>query len=153
MLDKNLVISPDKNVTTLEDVIKDKDVFIGVSAKNILTKEMVESMSDTRIVFALANPDPEIIPPLALEAGAKIVGTGRSDYPNQINNVLVFPGLMKGVLESRAKTITYDMKLTAMNALASLVSDKDLDKEFILPSIFDQEVAKVIAKAIVSSKK
>jgi len=153
LIDKNLVISPEENIDSLEDLIKGKDVFIGVSAKNILTEEMVKSMSDTKIVFALANPDPEIIPPLAKKAGAQIIGTGRSDYPNQINNVLVFPGLMKGVLESRAKTITYNMKLTAMNALASLVSDEELSSEYILPSIFNEVVPKVIAEAIKSSKK
>ena len=153
LIDHNLIISPEENITSLGDVIKDKDVFIGVSAKNILTKEMVESMSENKVVFALANPDPEIKPSLAIEAGVKIIGTGRSDYPNQINNVLVFPGLMKGVLESRAKTITYDMKITAMNALASLVSDDELSSEFILPSIFNQEVPEVIAKAIKSQKK
>ena len=152
LIDSNLVISPEANIKSLGELVKDKDVFIGVSAKDILTKEMVESMSENRIVFALANPDPEIKPNLAIEAGVKIIGTGRSDYPNQINNVLVFPGLMKGVLESRAKTITYDMKLTAMNALASLVSDEELDKDFILPSIFNQEVPKVIAEAIISKK-
>ncbi|MCK4552433.1 MAG: NADP-dependent malic enzyme [Tenericutes bacterium] len=153
MLNDELIISPDIEIDTLGKLVEDKDVFIGVSAKNILSKSMVKSMSDTRIVFALANPDPEINPVLAKEAGAKIIGTGRSDYPNQINNVLVFPGLMKGVLESRAKSITYDMKYTAMNALSSMVLDNELSENYILPSIFNEKVVGVIAKAIIKSTK
>lgn len=153
MIQNNLIDSPDKNIQNLAELIKGKDVFIGVSAKNILTKEMVESMSDTRIVFALANPDPEIIPSLAKEAKATIIGTGRSDFPNQINNVLIFPGLMKGVVESRAKTITYEMKLTAMNAIADMVSDEQLSDTCILPSIFDKNVVTTVANAIKNVKK
>ena len=153
MLEDKLLSLPKNNESTLEEIIKDKDIFIGVSTKNILTKKMVESMSDTKIVFALANPDPEISPLLAKEAGVKILGTGRSDFPNQINNVLVFPGLMKGVIESRIKTITYDMKVNAMNAIASLVKDDELNENYILPSIFDERVVGIVAKAIKNTKK
>ncbi len=153
MLEDNLIISPNNNITTLEEVIKDKDVFIGVSAKNILTKSMVESMSEDKIVFALANPDPEIAPDLAKAAGAKIIGTGRSDFPNQINNVLVFPGLMKGVLESRCQTITYEMKINALNAIADLIKTEDLRADYILPDIFDERVVKAVSEAVKSAKK
>ncbi len=148
MLTDGLITSPSDDIDTLEKVIQNKDVFIGVSAKNILTKKMVASMSKDRIVFALANPDPEIKPELAIEAGVKIIGTGRSDYPNQINNVLVFPGLMKGVIESRAKTITYEMKINAMNAIASLITDEELNEHYILPSIFDTRVVSAVAEAV-----
>ena len=133
--------------------MKDKDVFIGVSAKNILTKKMVEAMNKDKIVFALANPDPEIHPELAKEAGARIIGTGRSDYPNQINNVLVFPGLMKGVIESRAKTVSFDMKINAMNAISSLISDEEFNENYILPSIFDTRVVDAVCEAVKAIKK
>ena len=157
-VEKNLIIddiimSPDQSVSSLKELIKDKDVFIGVSAKNLLTREMVETMDNDRIIFALANPDPEIMPDIAKQANAKIVGTGRSDFPNQINNVLVFPGLMKGVIESRAKTITYDMKLGALNAIADLVSDEELNENFILPSIFDERVVEIVSEAVKNAKK
>jgi malate dehydrogenase (oxaloacetate-decarboxylating) len=148
MLKEGLITSPKNNEKTLAEIIKNKDVFIGVSARNILTKEMVASMSDIKVVFAMANPDPEILPSLAKEAGAKIVGTGRSDYYNQINNVLVFPGLMKGVIESRSKTVTNEMKLNAMNAIADLVLDEDLDENYILPSIFDKRVVEAVADSV-----
>ncbi|HPJ23290.1 MAG TPA: NADP-dependent malic enzyme [Bacillota bacterium] len=152
MLQNRLIKSPDSKINTLKDIIVGKDVFIGVSAKNILTKEMVESMNKERIVFALANPDPEIHPVLAKEAHATIIGTGRSDFPNQINNVLVFPGLMKGLIESHAKSVTDEMKLAALNAIASLVSDEELSQEYILPSIFDKRVADAVSKAIKKNK-
>ena len=153
MVENHLVASPDESIKSLKDVIKNKDVFIGVSAKNILSKDMVLSMSETRIVFALANPDPEILPDLAKEANATIIGTGRSDFPNQINNVLIFPGLMKGVVESRAKTINYEMKLNAMNAIADMVKDNELSENHILPSIFDKNVVNVVADAVKNAKK
>jgi len=152
LIDKEYIISKN-NYNTLSEMIKDKDVFIGVSAKNILTKTMVESMNSDAIIFALANPDPEIIPNLALAGGARIVGTGRSDFPNQINNVLVFPGLMKGALKARARSITDDMKIVACKTLASLVNDDDLSEENILPGIFDKRVPDVIAKAIYEAVK
>jgi len=148
MIDSGLIAFPENNETTLKEIIKGKDVFIGVSAKNILTKAMVETMNPDSIVFALANPDPEILPNIAYEAGAKIVGTGRSDFPNQINNVLVFPGLMKGVIESRAKTITYNMKISALNAIANLVKDEELSINNILPSIFDERVVEAVSNAV-----
>jgi malate dehydrogenase (oxaloacetate-decarboxylating) len=152
LIDKGYIIS-DNNYHSLEELMKEKDVFIGVSAKNILSKAMVESMNKDAIIFALANPDPEIIPSLALAAKAKIVGTGRSDFPNQINNVLVFPGLMKGALKARARSITDEMKIIACKTLASLVKDEDLSEENILPGIFDDRVPEVIAKAIFDAVK
>jgi malate dehydrogenase (oxaloacetate-decarboxylating) len=152
LIDKGYIIS-DNNYHSLEELMKEKDVFIGVSAKNILSKAMVESMNKDAIIFALANPDPEIIPSLALAAKAKIVGTGRSDFPNQINNVLVFPGLMKGALKARARSITDEMKIIACKTLASLVKDEDLSEENILPGIFDERVPEVIAKAIFDAVK
>ncbi len=152
MIDSGLIAFPENNETTLKEIIKGKDVFIGVSAKNILTKAMVETMNPDSIVFALANPDPEILPNIAYEAGAKIVGTGRSDFPNQINNVLVFPGLMKGVIESRAKTITYNMKISALNAIANLVKDEELSINNILPSIFDERVVEAVSNAVKKNK-
>ncbi|XMB71634.1 NADP-dependent malic enzyme [Mycoplasmatota bacterium WC30] len=153
MLEDDLIVSPNDEIITLKDVIKGKDVFIGVSAKNILTKSMIESMSEDKIVFALANPDPEIMPNLAKEAGAKIVGTGRSDFPNQINNVLVFPGLMKGVLESRCQTISYEMKINALNAIADLIEVEDLREDYILPDIFDMRVVEAVSNAVKNTKK
>lgn len=147
LIDKEY-IECDESIVDLADLMKEKDVFIGVSAKNILSKEMVESMNTDNIVFALANPDPEISPALAKEAKTRIIGTGRSDYPNQINNVLVFPGLMKGALKARAKSITDEMKITACKTLASLVDDNELTDQYILPEIFDSRVVDVIAEAI-----
>ncbi|MFA7076283.1 MAG: NADP-dependent malic enzyme [Candidatus Izemoplasmatales bacterium] len=152
LIDSKL-IKTDEKINSLHDLMKDKDVFIGVSAKNILTEAMVKSMNEDSIVFALANPDPEIDPLLAKKAGAKIIGTGRSDYPNQINNVLVFPGLMKGALKARAHSITDEMKLTACRTLASLVSNEDLDENNILPAIFDKRVVDVITDAIYQAVK
>jgi malate dehydrogenase (oxaloacetate-decarboxylating) len=154
---KNLIdqklIKTDETINSLDALIKDKDVFIGVSAKNILTKKMVASMNKDSIVFALANPDPEINPELAKEAGARIIGTGRSDYPNQINNVLIFPGLMKGALQARARSITDEMKIVACKTLANLVSDEILSENNILPEIFDERVVDVIAKAVFDAVK
>jgi len=143
----------DEDANSLSDLIKDKDVFIGVSAKNILSKAMVSSMANDPIIFAMANPDPEILPDIALSAGAKIVGTGRSDYPNQINNVLVFPGLMKGVLKAKLRNITDDIKVTTAKAIANLVPDNALSANHILPNIFDKNVVKAIETSIYKIEK
>lgn len=153
LIEENIVISPEISIDSLKDLMVGKDVFIGVSAKNILTQEMVESMNKDCIIFAMANPDPEITPALAKAGGARIIGTGRSDYPNQINNVLVFPGLMKGVIEARAKTVDYEIKLSALNAIASMVSDEELSENFILPSIFNENVAITVCEAVKNAKK
>lgn len=133
---------------TLADALAGADIFIGVSAPNIVTPEMVASMNKDSILFAMANPVPEIMPDAAKAAGARIVGTGRSDFPNQVNNVLIFPGIFKGALEGRAKAITEEMKLAAATAIAALVSDTELDEEHILPEAFDPRVAKTVAAAV-----
>ena len=132
----------------LADAMVGADIFIGVSAPNIVTKEMVSSMNKDAIIFAMANPTPEIMPDLAKEAGARVVGTGRSDFPNQVNNVVAFPGIFKGALEGRAKQITEGMKLAAANAIASLVPDDQLSENFILPEAFNPEVSEVVSKAV-----
>lgn len=132
----------------LADAMVGADIFIGVSAPNIVTKEMVSSMNKDAIIFAMANPTPEIMPDLAKEAGARVVGTGRSDFPNQVNNVVAFPGIFKGALEGRAKQITEEMKLAAANAIASLVPDAQLSENFILPEAFNPEVSEVVSKAV-----
>lgn len=124
------------------------DIFVGVSAPGIVTKEMVASMNSDAILFAMANPVPEIMPDLAKEAGARVVGTGRSDFPNQVNNVVAFPGIFKGALEGRATQITEEMKLATANAIASLVSDEELNENNILPEAFDSRVADVVSKAV-----
>ena len=133
---------------TLADALKGADIFVGVSAPNIVSKEMVASMNKDAILFAMANPVPEIMPDLAKEAGAKVVGTGRSDFPNQVNNVVAFPGIFKGALEGRATQITEEMKLAAANALAGLVPDEELNENNILPEAFDPRVADTVSKAI-----
>lgn len=133
---------------TLADAVKGADIFIGVSVGGALTQDMVKSMADDPIIFALANPVPEIYPDEAKAAGARIVATGRSDFPNQINNVIVFPGIFKGALEGRAPAITDDMKLAAAKALASLVSDDDLAEDNIMPEAFDPRAADVVAQAV-----
>ena len=132
----------------LADAMVGADIFIGVSAPNIVTKEMVASMNKDAIIFAMANPTPEIMPDLAKEAGARVVGTGRSDFPNQVNNVVAFHGIFKGALEGRAKQITEEMKLAAANAIASLVPDDQLSENFILPEAFNPEVSEVVSKAV-----
>ena len=124
------------------------DIFVGVSAPGIVTKEMVASVNSDAILFAMANPVPEIMPDLAKEAGARVVGTGRSDFPNQVNNVVAFPGIFKGALEGRATQITEEMKLATANAIASLVSDEELNENNILPEAFDSHVADVVSKAV-----
>lgn len=136
---------------TLSDALVGADVFVGVSAPGIVTSQMVESMNTDSIIFAMANPVPEIMPDVAKAAGARIVGTGRSDFPNQVNNVVAFPGIFKGALEGRASIITEKMKLAAANAIAGLVSDEDLSDEFILPEAFDPRVADVVAKAVMDN--
>ncbi|NFQ67756.1 NAD(P)-dependent malic enzyme [Clostridium sporogenes] len=133
---------------TLKDVIKGKDVFIGVSAPNILTEEMVATMNNDSIVFPMANPTPEIMPDKAKKAGARVVATGRSDFPNQINNVLVFPGIFRGALDVRSKVINEEMKLAAAKAIASLVQDNELNEEYIIPGAFDKRVAQVVAEEV-----
>ncbi|MHA4987468.1 NAD(P)-dependent malic enzyme [Cetobacterium somerae] len=132
----------------LKEAIKGADIFIGVSAPSLLKSEMVKEMNKDSVIFAMANPTPEIMPEEALAAGAKIVGTGRSDYPNQINNVLAFPGLFKGALESGAKKITEEMKFATSQAIANLITDEELSTEYVIPSPFDPRVAETVAKAI-----
>nr|WP_296958405.1 malic enzyme-like NAD(P)-binding protein [uncultured Mediterraneibacter sp.] len=133
---------------TLADALKGADIFVGVSAPNIVSQEMVASMNKDAILFAMANPVPEIMPDLAKAAGAKVVGTGRSDFPNQVNNVVAFPGIFKGALEGRATQITEEMKLAAANAIAGLVADEDLNENNILPEAFDPRVAETVSQAI-----
>ena len=133
---------------SLADAMKGADIFVGVSAPNIVSSEMVASMNQDAILFAMANPVPEIMPDLAKAAGAKVVGTGRSDFPNQVNNVIAFPGIFKGALEGRAVQITEEMKLAAANAIAGLVADEDLNENNILPEAFDPRVADVVSAAV-----
>lgn len=133
---------------TLADALKGADIFVGVSAPNIVTADMVASMNKDAILFAMANPVPEIMPDVAKAAGAKVVGTGRSDFPNQVNNVVAFPGIFKGALEGRATQITEAMKLAAAEAIAGLVSDEELNEDFIMPKAFDPRVAEVVSSAV-----
>ena len=132
----------------LADALKGADIFVGVSAPNIVTPEMVRSMDRDPIIFAMANPVPEIMPDVAKEAGAVVVGTGRSDFPNQVNNVVAFPGIFKGALEGRATAITEDMKLATAKAIAGLVPDEELNENNILPEAFDPRVADVVSRAV-----
>ena len=132
----------------LADALKGADIFVGVSAPNIVTPEMVASMNKNAILFAMANPVPEIMPDIAKAAGAKVVGTGRSDFPNQVNNVVAFPGIFKGALEGRATAITEDMKLATAKAIAGLVPDEELNENNILPEAFDPRVADVVSRAV-----
>ena len=134
---------------TLADAMRDADVFIGVSRPGLVTKEMVRSMKKDPIVFAMANPTPEIMPELAKEAGAAVVGTGRSDYPNQVNNVLAFPGIFKGVLSVRASAITDAMKEAASRAIASVISEEELQPDYVLPDVFDPRVVDAVVDAVV----
>ena len=142
------VTNLEKQTGSLADALKGADIFVGVSAPGIVTPEMVSSMNHDSILFAMANPVPEIMPDLAKEAGARVVGTGRSDFPNQVNNVLIFPGIFKGALEGRASAITEEMKLAAANAIASLVPDEELSDVNILPAAFDPRVADVVSRAV-----
>ena len=138
---------------SLEEVIKGADVFIGVSAPNCVTPEMIKSMADKPILFPMANPTPEIMPDLAKEAGAAVVGTGRSDFPNQINNVLAFPGIFRGALDVRASDINDAMKIAAAKAIASFVTDDKLSADYIIPSALDKSVAQAVAKAVAQAAK
>lgn len=144
------VTNPANETGSLSDALKNADIFVGVSAPGIVTKEMVASMNKDSILFAMANPVPEIMPDLAKEAGARVIGTGRSDFPNQINNVVVFPGIFKGVLEGRATQITEEMKLAAAEAIARLVPEDELNENNIIPEAFDPVVAKTVAEAVKS---
>ncbi len=144
------VTNLDNETGSLADALKGADIFVGVSAPGIVTKEMVSSMNHDAILFAMANPVPEIMPDLAKAAGARVVGTGRSDFPNQVNNVVAFPGIFKGALEGRAAQITEEMKLAAAFAIASLVPDDALNENNIMPEAFDPKVAQVVAQAVKS---
>ena len=142
------ITNKDRQTGNLEEIIKGKDVFIGVSVANVVTADMVASMAADPIVFAMANPTPEIMPEEAKKGGVRVMATGRSDFPNQINNVLVFPGIFRGALDARATAITEEMKVAAVNAIASIVSDEELNEEYVIPDPFDERVAKAVAKAV-----
>ena len=142
------ITNPNQETGSLADAMKGADIFVGVSAPNIITPDMVSSMNKDSILFAMANPVPEIMPDIAKAAGARVVGTGRSDFPNQVNNVVAFPGIFKGALEGRARRITEEMKLAAALAIAGLVKEEDLHEDNILPEAFHPEVAEVVAEAV-----
>ena len=142
------ITNKNKQRGPLTEIIKDKDIFIGVSAPNVVTAEMVGTMANDAIVFAMANPVPEVMPDVAKAGGARVVATGRSDFPNQVNNVLVFPGIFRGALDVKAKDITEEMKLAASRAIASLVTEEELNEEYIIPSAFDKRVCAVVAKEV-----
>ena len=144
------ITNPNNETGRLADALKNADIFVGVSAPNIVTPEMVQSMAPDSILFAMANPTPEIMPDVAKAAGARIVGTGRSDFPNQVNNVVAFPGIFKGALEGRATQITEEMKLAAANAIAGLVPDDELSDDNIMPEAFNPKVAELVAEAVKS---
>lgn len=141
----------EKSMGTLSDAMKGADVLIGVSAPGVVSQEMVKSMAEKPIIFAMANPTPEIMPDLAKESGAAVVGTGRSDFPNQINNVLAFPGIFRGALDCRAKEINEEMKIAASIAIASLVEDDKLSPEYILPNALDKRIGKAVAEAVIDA--
>jgi len=145
------VTNKEKIKGQLKDVIVGADVFIGVSDANLVSQDMVRTMAKDAIIFAMANPNPEILPDLAKAAGARVVGTGRSDYPNQINNLLAFPGIFRGALDVRASDINDEMKIAAANALASLVSDEELSEDFVIPLPFDPRVAKAVSEAVMEA--
>ena len=145
--------NPDQLKGKLADALKGADIFVGVSAPNIVSLEMVASMNENALLFAMANPVPEIMPDKAREAGAAVVGTGRSDFPNQINNVLAFPGVFRGALDVRAKDINDEMKLAAAYAIAGLISEDELSADYIIPSPFDKRVVKVVAEAVAKAAK
>ena len=142
------ITNKNKQRGPLAEIIKDKDIFIGVSAPNLVTAEMVGTMANDAIVFAMANPVPEVMPDVAKAGGARVVATGRSDFPNQVNNVLVFPGIFRGALDVKARDITEEMKLAASRAIASLVTDEELTEDYIIPSAFDKRVCDVVAKEV-----
>lgn len=147
------ITNKERQTGALAEIMKGKDVFVGVSAPNIVTAEMVASMAKDPIVFAMANPTPEIMPEEAKKGGVRVMATGRSDYPNQINNVLVFPGIFRGALDAKATGITEEMKIAAAKAIASIVTDEELNEEYIIPGAFDERVAKVVAKAVADEAK
>lgn len=138
----------DRQTGDLAEIMKGKDVFIGVSAPNIVTSDMVASMAQDPVVFAMANPVPEIMPEEAKKGGAKVVATGRSDFPNQINNVLVFPGIFRGAMDARASQITEDMKMAAARAIAGIITEEELNEEYIIPGVFDKRVCSAVADAV-----
>ena len=140
--------NPDNLDVSLTDALVGADLFIGVSAPNILTEDMVKSMAADPIIFAMANPVPEIMPDVAKKAGARVVGTGRSDFPNQINNVLAFPGIFRGALDVRATDINDEMKIAASEAIAAIIKDDELNEDYIIPDAFDERVAKNVARAV-----
>ncbi len=142
------LINPENKTGSLADALKGADIFIGVSLPGVVTEEMVASMNKDAILFAMANPTPEIMPDLAKKAGARVVGTGRSDFPNQVNNVVAFPGIFKGALEGRAKQITEDMKLAAALAIANAVPESELSEDNIMPEAFDPNVAEAVSRAV-----
>src|SRR5699024_3318458 len=142
------VTNPDKIQGDLSVAIEDADVFIGVSVAGALTVEMIEKMAKDPIIFAMANPDPEVLPDVAKKAGAKIIGTGRSDYPNQVNNVLAFPGIFRGALDVRATQINEQMKVAAVEAIASLITEDELHEDYVIPAPFDSRVAPNVAKFV-----
>ena len=142
------ITNRDHEAGTLAEVLKGADVFIGVSAPGCVTQDMVRSMNENPILFPMANPTPEIMPEEAKKGGVRVMATGRSDYPNQINNVLVFPGIFRGALDAKATGITEEMKMVAAKAIASIVTDEELNEEYIIPGAFDDRVAKVVAKAV-----
>lgn len=142
------ITNPDQLKGDLSDALKGADVFIGVSAPDIVSREMVSSMNPDSILFAMANPTPEIMPEAAKEAGARVIGTGRSDFPNQVNNVLAFPGVFKGALEVRAREINENMKLAAAYAIASMISDEELNAEYVIPNALDKKVSENVKEAV-----
>ncbi|GLB32336.1 malic enzyme [Lacrimispora amygdalina] len=142
------VTNPENKRGNLKDIMEGRDVFIGVSAPGIVTSQMVASMAEEPIVFAMANPTPEIMPDEAKEGGARIIATGRSDFPNQINNVLVFPGIFRGALDAKATDITEEMKIAAAYAIAGIIKEEELTEEYIIPGAFDERVAKAVAEAV-----
>ena len=148
LIDQGIYDTPENHDGTLASILKGADAFVGVSAPNLVTKEMVKTMNDKPIIFAMANPTPEIPYEDAKEAGAYIVGSGRSDYPNQINNVLAFPGLFKGALAVRARKINEEMKLAAAYAIANIIKDEELTCDYIVPDPFDPRVAEAVSKAV-----
>ena len=149
--DMATVTNPNGEKGSLADILKGADVFVGVSAPGLVTPKMISTMAKDAIVFPMANPTPEIMPDLAKQGGARVVGTGRSDYPNQINNVLAFPGIFRGALDCRASQINEEMKIATSYALASLISDEELNEEYIIPSALDKRVADVVAKAVMKA--
>ncbi|PAD34617.1 NAD-dependent malic enzyme, partial [Terribacillus saccharophilus] len=142
------ITNRDRQEGSLSDAIKDADVFIGVSLANLLSKDDVRTMAKDPIIFAMANPDPEILPDDAKEAGARVIGTGRSDFPNQVNNVLAFPGIFRGALDVRATGINEEMKIAAAKAIAELIDESELNEDYVIPAPFDPRVAPAVAKAV-----